>query len=210
MARLTREQSQARTREKLLASAHEMVGRDGYEGTSIERIAEEAGFSKGAFYSNFSSKEDIFLQLLERNAGDDVSELEDRLGGINDPLGIIESLSEWANARAGDHRWGVLAIEMMRRARREDTMSERHVRLFRDQWVGVGEILIRKLFPEGEPPTSAFNLGGIVLELTYGGINSFLDAGSPGEMVRAVLGSMYEAHTLCRPQRSRRMISASK
>jgi AcrR family transcriptional regulator len=207
MARLTREQSQARTREKLLASAHEMVGRDGYEGTSIERIAEEAGFSKGAFYSNFSSKEDIFLQLLGRNAGGDVSELEGRLGGIDDPRDIIESLSAWANARASDHRWGVLAIEMMRRARREETMSERHVKLFHDQWVGVGEILIRKLFPEGDPPTSAFNLGGIVLELTYGGIGNFLDAGSPGEMVRVALSSMYEAHTLRRPQRPKRTMS---
>jgi AcrR family transcriptional regulator len=195
MVRLTREQSQARTREKLLASAHEMVGRDGYDGASIERIAEEAGFSKGAFYSNFNSKEDIFLQLLEHNAGHDVIELEDRLGGIDDPLEIIESLSEWANARASDQRWGVLAIEMMRRARRDEAMSERHLKLFRDQWVGVGEILIRKLFSEGEPPMSAFTLGGIVLELTYGGIGNFLEAGSPGEMIRAVLGSMYEAHT---------------
>ncbi|TIS14873.1 MAG: helix-turn-helix transcriptional regulator, partial [Mesorhizobium sp.] len=79
MARLTREQSQALTREKLLASASEMVARDGYSGASIERIAEEAGFSKGAFYSNFTNKEDIFLQLLERNAGGDVVELTERL-----------------------------------------------------------------------------------------------------------------------------------
>ena len=72
MARLTREQSQALTREKLLLSASEVVARDGYSGATIERIAEEAGYSKGAFYSNFATKEEIFLQLLERHAGGDV------------------------------------------------------------------------------------------------------------------------------------------
>ena len=59
--RLTREESRAVTREKLLASAYEVMAREGYEGASIDRIAEEAGFSKGAFYSNFDSKEEIFL-----------------------------------------------------------------------------------------------------------------------------------------------------
>lgn len=194
MARLTREQSQARTREKLLASAHETVGLYGYEGTTIDRIAEEAGFSKGAFYSNFSSKEDIFLQLLERNAGGDVVELDELLSKYDDPYDVIDALSEWANFRASDQRWGVLAIELMRRALREQTMSERHVKLFRDQWVGLGHILIRKLFCEGEPPTTPFNLGGIVLELTYGGISSFLNPASTGEMVKVVLTSMHEAH----------------
>ena len=63
--RLTREESRAVTREKLLASAYEVMAREGYEGASIDRIAEEAGFSKGAFYSNFESKDEIFLELLE-------------------------------------------------------------------------------------------------------------------------------------------------
>jgi AcrR family transcriptional regulator len=205
--RLSRTEQTEQNRERVLEAARRVFLARGFHTATLDQIAEEAGFSKGAFYSNFSSKEDIFLQLLGRNAGGDVSELEGRLGGIDDPRDIIESLSAWANARASDHRWGVLAIEMMRRARREETMSERHVKLFHDQWVGVGEILIRKLFPEGDPPTSAFNLGGIVLELTYGGIGNFLDAGSPGEMVRVALSSMYEAHTLRRPQRPKRTMS---
>lgn len=130
MARLTREQSQAQTREKLLASAQEMVGLHGYEGASVDRIAEEAGYSKGAFYSNFSNKEDIFLQLLEYNAGNDVIELEKLLGKHEDPHQVIDALSKWANLRSKNHRWGVLAIELMRRARRDETISERPSRYF--------------------------------------------------------------------------------
>jgi AcrR family transcriptional regulator len=195
MARLTREQSQAQTREKLLASAQEMVGLYGYEGASVERIAEGAGYSNGAFYSNFSSKEDIFLQLLEYNAGNDVVELEKLLGKHEDPHQVIDALSQWANLRSKNHRWGVLAIELMRRARRDETIGERHLKIFRDQWTGLGNILIGKLFSGHTPPASAFHLGGTVFELTYGGIGDFLDKRVTGAMVKAVLTSMHEAHT---------------
>ena len=194
MARLTREQSQALTREKLLASASEMVARDGYSGASIERIAEEAGFSKGAFYSNFTNKEDIFLQLLERNAGGDVVELTERLRGVDQPKDVIDSICEWANQRAKDKRWGTLAIDLLRIARRDNTLEDRHLRLFRDQWEGLGRLLSEKLFPYGDAEPRPLYVGGIVLELVYGGMSSFMDDRAPGEMVRVALTSMHEAH----------------
>ncbi|BCH27774.1 TetR family transcriptional regulator [Mesorhizobium sp. L-8-10] len=194
MARLTREQSQALTREKLLASASEVVARDGYSGATIERIAEEAGFSKGAFYSNFANKEDIFLQLLERNAGGDVIELTERLHGMDDPRVIIDSMSDWANQRAKDKRWGTLAIDLLRIARRDNTLEDRHLKLFRDQWEGLGRLLSGKLFPYDGSDLSPLHVGGIVLELVYGGMASFMSEKAPGEMVRAALTSMHEAH----------------
>lgn len=194
MARLTREQSQALTREKLLASASEMVAREGYSGASIERIAEEAGFSKGAFYSNFTNKEDIFLQLLESNAGGDVVELTERLRSVDKPKDVIESLGEWANQRAKDKRWGTLAIDLLRIARRDNTLEDRHLRLFRDQWEGLGRLLSDKLFPYGAPEPRPLYVGGIILELVYGGMSSFMDDKAPGEMVRVTLTSMHEAH----------------
>lgn len=194
MARLTREQSQAITREKLLLSASEVVARDGYSGATIERIAEEAGYSKGAFYSNFANKEDIFLQLLEANAGGDVVELTDLLDGYEDPKEVIDVLCDWANQRAKDKRWGMLAIDLLRIARRDDTLEDRHLRMFRDQWEGVGRLLSRKLFPHGAGDASPLYVGGMILELIYGGISSFMQDDSPGEMVRLALTSMHLAH----------------
>jgi AcrR family transcriptional regulator len=193
MARLTREQSQALTREKLLGSAYEVMGRFGYAGASIERIAEEAGFSKGAFYSNFANKEDIFLQLLEGNAGGDVVELTNLLDKYNDPEELIDALANWANERGKDRRWLVLAIELLHRAQDDHMPGDRHIKLFRDQWEGVGKILISKLDLTIQPPASPFYVGGIVLELTYGGISSFLKEGAPGDLVRIVLRDMYRA-----------------
>jgi AcrR family transcriptional regulator len=62
--RLTRDESQARTRTELLRAANRLFLRDGYAATSLAAIAEEAAVTKGAVYSNFESKEDLFLALL--------------------------------------------------------------------------------------------------------------------------------------------------
>lgn len=193
MARLTREQSQARTKAKLLASAREVVAREGYEGASVERIAEEAGYSKGAFYSNFNGKEDIFLYLLETHAGEDVVELQELLRPIEDGRELIETLSNWAQERSTDPSWGMLALELFRHARRNATFGERHSNLFRAQWEGLGKILLR-LFPEGKAPAGPTALGGIVFELTYGAASSFTSGPTVGELVRVALTSMYEAY----------------
>jgi AcrR family transcriptional regulator len=63
--RLTREQSKANTRERLLSAARVVFARNGYRGASVEEVASEAGFSTGALYSNFGGKEDLFLALME-------------------------------------------------------------------------------------------------------------------------------------------------
>jgi AcrR family transcriptional regulator len=62
---LTREESKAKTRAELLRAANRLFLRDGYVATSLATIAEEAAVTKGAVYSNFDSKEDLFLALLQ-------------------------------------------------------------------------------------------------------------------------------------------------
>src|SRR5918992_298935 len=94
--RLTRAESQALTRAKLLDSAFEVVSRLGYDGASVERISEEAGFSKGAFYSNFNSKEDILQQLLQENASNDVEDLTALLGPLHDTEEILAAIRNWS------------------------------------------------------------------------------------------------------------------
>ncbi|MGD1058555.1 MAG: helix-turn-helix domain-containing protein, partial [Solirubrobacteraceae bacterium] len=59
--RMTREQTRANTRERLLVAARSVFARSGFHGASVDEIASEAGFSTGALYSNFGGKEDLFL-----------------------------------------------------------------------------------------------------------------------------------------------------
>src|SRR5918994_4583948 len=62
--RLTRKEKQAETRRKLLDAAERVFLRKGLQGSSVEEIAAEAGFTRGAFYSNFKSKDELFVELL--------------------------------------------------------------------------------------------------------------------------------------------------
>ncbi len=64
MARLTRAEAQAQTRRRLLDGAAVVFARRGFHGASLEEVADEAGYSKGAVYSNFVSKEELFLAVL--------------------------------------------------------------------------------------------------------------------------------------------------
>jgi AcrR family transcriptional regulator len=94
--RLTREQSRANTRDRLLAAARGVFARSGFHGASVEEIASEAGFSTGALYSNFDGKEDLFLALMER-------EIEEHAREIEDAVRERASISE--RATGGARRW---------------------------------------------------------------------------------------------------------
>src|ERR1700731_815992 len=65
--RLSREDSRDRTTQRLLAAAGKLITKRGLSDTSLEGIAEDAGYPRGAFYSNFSSKGDLFIELLRRD-----------------------------------------------------------------------------------------------------------------------------------------------
>jgi AcrR family transcriptional regulator len=79
-ARMTREQSKAHTRERLLDAARSVFARGGFHGASVEEIASEAGFSTGALYSNFDGKEDLFLALMEREIAEHAREIAAAVG----------------------------------------------------------------------------------------------------------------------------------
>ena len=84
------------------------------------------------------------------------------------------------------------ALELFRRARRDQTSTGRHTKLFRAQWRGLGEILL-SLFPAGEAPADAEVLGGVVFELTYGVAAPFMDGPTTRDLIRFVLVSMNRA-----------------
>jgi AcrR family transcriptional regulator len=78
--RLNRAEAKARTRQLLLDAAARTFAAKGYAGASVEQIAEEAGFSIGALYSNFAGKEDLFLALMTDRARNRVSDTAEVIG----------------------------------------------------------------------------------------------------------------------------------
>jgi AcrR family transcriptional regulator len=68
--RLTREESRALTRSRVLAAAAEVFAEHGFHAASLEEVADRAGYSIGAVYSNFRSKDDLFLSLMTERLRD--------------------------------------------------------------------------------------------------------------------------------------------
>jgi AcrR family transcriptional regulator len=85
--RLTRAETKARTRALLLEAAAQVFARKGYAGASVEEIAESAGFSTGALYSNFAGKDELFIELLSSR---NTSRLAEAAMIASDPADSLE------------------------------------------------------------------------------------------------------------------------
>ena len=94
--RRSREQRKAETRTALLDAAGRVFAHRGYHAASVDEVADEAGYSTGALYSNFDGKEDLFLALLQR-------EIERQAEGVAAAVAERGSLDE--RARGGAEYW---------------------------------------------------------------------------------------------------------
>lgn len=128
MARLTRRESQARTREKLLATATTCFLRDGYAATSLEGIADAAGFSKGAVYSNFKNKDELCFAVIEAVRADRVASLAAAILPATSLEARIAAFEAWAERTIGDQAWTSLEIEFAVHAGRDPVLASRLVR----------------------------------------------------------------------------------
>src|SRR5262245_59651172 len=88
--RETRAERQARTRAELIATAATVFAQRGYDGASVGEIAERAGYSHGAIYSNFTGKADLFLAVFEDYMAERARELAATQDGVEEkaPLEI--------------------------------------------------------------------------------------------------------------------------
>ncbi|MGO8787520.1 MAG: TetR/AcrR family transcriptional regulator [Terriglobia bacterium] len=99
------------TRRRLLAAAEAVFIRDGFQAAKLEDIAKAAGYTRGAFYANFQSKEDLFITVAERQ----LKGLTDKLrravlsasGVDNKAKAVLQIVQESRAAR----RWALLLLE---------------------------------------------------------------------------------------------------
>jgi AcrR family transcriptional regulator len=113
MTRLSRAESQAQTREQLIVTARRMFVSDGFLGTSLEKVAAEAGYSKGAVYSNFASKFELGFVVIERIHDEQVSRLKAELGATGTLDEMIDGFSRWADKSVGNEEWTMLELELV-------------------------------------------------------------------------------------------------
>ena len=109
---LTRQESQARTRARLLKAAAKVLLRDGFHAASIGQIANAAGYTTGAVYSNFESKEELCLAVLEDRFLGLATDLAQALAAAGTSVDArMGALATWYENIVGQEQWGLLAAE---------------------------------------------------------------------------------------------------
>ena len=120
-----------RTRSRLLDAAFDVFAQQGISAASVETICETAGFTRGAFYSNFSTKEELFFELMRREKNSRIAQVKNGLQQYLEPLldhdkehpfsedevlGIITRVQE---LQSSDRRWWLLQTEFLLLAMRD-------------------------------------------------------------------------------------------
>jgi AcrR family transcriptional regulator len=111
VARLTRAEQREVTRERLIEAAGRVFCRTGFEAAPIDLIAEEAGFSRGAFYSNFESKDELFVELISRHLDAEVETLGHALDRIESAHDLAPAIERRYRVLGEDHSWCLLTTE---------------------------------------------------------------------------------------------------
>ena len=128
--RLTRHDRKNQTRQMLIDAAAKVFAERGFEASTIDEVAATAGFTKGAVYSNFASKTDLFIALIERRIEIQTAYQSRRLAGMSreDAAATVEG---WTAFDGGwERRWLLLAMEFwlhaMRDAKAREALAEQY------------------------------------------------------------------------------------
>jgi AcrR family transcriptional regulator len=121
----TRKEKQAKTRAKLMRSASRLFCRHGLERASVDEIAQDAGYTKGAFYSNFKSKEELFLAMLDEKFAEEIERIEAALRTDETPDEAVRHAGEdLMRFMRSDPEWERLYLEFLAYAGRNDEFRQ--------------------------------------------------------------------------------------
>jgi AcrR family transcriptional regulator len=132
MKRLTRKEKQAHTRECLMHSAASVFARRGLQQASIDEVAEDAGFTKGAFYANFKNKEELFLAMLDERFAKRIEGIEAAISSEGSSAEKSRRYGEtFARKLRADREWERLFFEFSAYALRDEDFREELVTRYR-------------------------------------------------------------------------------
>jgi AcrR family transcriptional regulator len=191
----TRAERQAQTRGELIDAGERLFTRQGFHATSVAHVAAEAGYTTGAVYSNFASKEDLFFAVYERRVEAAVRHAERAFEELS-PAAALERLSVDTAARRGrDDGWLAVFLEFWAHVVRTPELRERfaeiHARAMQpvadavDELTGGGDDCMN-----GASLTAAMNVMQIGLALERLTRPGLVDPELAARVVRVVLADM--------------------
>ncbi len=127
-----REEKRAKTRARLIEAALNVFAFGGYEHATVDDIAHAAGLSKGAFYFNFNSKEEILIELLRQWSGERASALSTAAQAAAEPTARFPSMAAALIAYGGGTNWPPLILEFWSQALRAGAVDRALKQAYRD------------------------------------------------------------------------------
>jgi AcrR family transcriptional regulator len=169
MARLRRSEQVEHNRAAVLDAARRVFLARGYGGASLEAIAEEAGFSRGVVYSQFGSKADMFLALLDRRIDERATQNEliaTQYAGVRGLKRLIQVAEDDAAAEPG---WVYLLIEFRVVALRDPELNRRYADAHQRTVAGIAAV-VKQLYAHGEerPPVPVRSIAEYLQALAVG------------------------------------------
>jgi AcrR family transcriptional regulator len=167
--RRSREERRAETRERLLDAAAVVFNRLGYHAATLEAVADAAGYTKGAVYSNFATKQDLFLALVERDSEARVGATEAALGAVSFEQAIALAPDALRRQAAADEVRDVLSIEFWLAAMRDPALRERLAIANREALARYGKVMDERVRRAGiEPGFTGSQLAQLANAFTSG------------------------------------------
>lgn len=178
-------------RTRVLEAAAGVVAERGFAGATLDQVAASAGFTKGAVYSNFGSKDELFLALLEAQIARRVATVESALRSAPDlPAALAAAGSELARV---DPAAQLLQVEFWQRAVRDPEVRNRFVRFRREVRARIADV-VREVLRERPvtPGWDAESLALVVVALAQGlALEALPDPGAvPEGLVTRVLAAL--------------------
>jgi AcrR family transcriptional regulator len=151
--RMTQAERREDTREQVLAAAAKVFAQRGFHGTSLDAVAEEAGFSRGAVYYNFADKEELFLDLLDRRCAERAQDLREVFGDTpEDDVAATSRQAQLAadhalDAMTGDPEWRALYLEFLAHAARDTAFRRRFSKRSAEMRSALEEVVVERTQP---------------------------------------------------------------
>jgi AcrR family transcriptional regulator len=166
-----REQHRARTREVLLDTAAQLFALKGFRATTLSQIADSAGATTGAVYSNFDGKEELFLAVLERHMEREAADYAERFATGGDLVESARSGGDaWMKLVAGEPTYFPLFVEAWRYALENPKFRRRFVTSRRKLILAVKTMVVEGSAQAGTPidPDAADNIAMVIFALGHG------------------------------------------
>jgi AcrR family transcriptional regulator len=183
------------TRSRFLQAAEKIFARDGFDASKLEEIAAAAGYTRGAFYANFESKEDLFLALLEQEITARIQKMRSQVGSSSKPEEKLRALRDFWLEMCLDRRWSLLVLEFKLFAVRHPEVKTRLTAMHRKLVSSGVDILQGLMSALGRRNFPAFAVGMAFFALSNGlTVENMLDrTAMPEDSVRKIMVTFFDA-----------------